>query len=140
MGETKGAVAAAVLMFVLELGLLGAAGFWAMTVFGTVWAGVIAVVAVAAAWGLLLSPKAVLRPAWPWHAVAGHLAFLLGGIVLVVGGQSVLGWVYLGLVALSAVLNVLHRDGLARQSAADRETRTTPAQQRPRPTGRRAAR
>lgn len=138
-----GAATQAVLMFLLELGLFGAAGFWALSVFDSAGAAVLAVIVVAAAWGLVLSPKAPVRPPWPWHAVVGHLLFLLGAIVLFMGGWPALGWAYLTLVFVSAALTVRFRDRLATDSArARRERHAGRAATGPRsarPTGRRAA-
>ncbi|MDI3329995.1 MAG: YrdB family protein [Micrococcus sp.] len=138
-----GAATQAILMFLLELGLFGAAGFWALSVFGGPWAAVLAVIVVAAAWGLVLSPKAPVRPPWPWHAVLGHVLFLLGAVVLFVGGWPVLGAAYLTLILVSAALTVRFRDRLALDSARARQERredTESSSVRPaRPTGRRAA-
>lgn len=139
MPESTGPALSAVLMFLLELGLLGAAGFWALTAFSSPWAAVVAVVVVAAVWGLVLSPKAPARPPWPWHAVAGHALFLLGAVVLFVVGQPVLGGIYLGLIVLSLVLTVLYRDRLAQESGRARWERHPGRDGAPRPTGRRAA-
>ena len=139
MPESTGSALSAVLMFLLELGLLGAAGFWALTVFSSPWAAVVAVVVVAAVWGLVLSPKAPARPSWPWHAVAGHALFVLGAVVLFVVGQPVLGGIYLALIVLSLVLTVLYRDRLEQESRTAREERRAARGGAVRPTGRRAA-
>lgn len=133
----------ALLMFLLELGLFGAAGFWALSVFDSPWAAVLAVIVVAAAWGLVLSPKAPARPPWPWHTMAGHMLFLIGAVVLFVGGWPALGWAYLALILVSAALTVRFRQRLAIDSTRAREDRregSTVSGPRPvRPTGRRAA-
>ncbi len=137
MPASAGSALSAVLMFLLELGLLGAAGFWALSVFSSPWPAVIAVVVVAAVWGLVLSPKAPLRPGWPWHTVAGHALFVLGGLVLLWVGQPLIGGIYLALVAVSIVLTVVYRDRLGRESrAALEDRRGAPAGQS---TGRRVA-
>lgn len=139
MPASTGPALSAVLMFLLELGLLGAAGFWALTVFASPWAAVVAVVVVAAVWGLVLSPKAPARPRWPWHAVAGHVLFLLGAVVLFVVGQPLLGGIYLALIAVSTVLTVLYRGRLEQESQQAREERHEAADGAVRPTGRRVA-
>ncbi|NUL43709.1 YrdB family protein [Cellulosimicrobium funkei] len=132
MPDTAGPALHAVLLFLLELGLLGAAGFWALTVFSSPWAAVVAVIVVAAAWGLLLSPKAPVRPPWPWHAVAAHVLFVVGAVVLFAVGQPLLATVYLALILVSVALTVVYRDRVGR---AEEQVHTSTA-----PSGRRAAR
>lgn len=139
MPDSAGPALSAVLMFLLELGLLGSAGFWALTVFSSPWAAVAAVVVVAAVWGLVLSPKAPARPGWPWHTVAGHVLFLLGAVVLFVVSQPVLGGIYLALIVLSLVLTVLYRERLGQESRQARQERHGARAETARPTGRRAA-
>lgn len=139
MPDSTGPALSAVLMFLLELGLLGAAGFWALTVSSSPWAAVVAVVLVAAVWGLVLSPKAPARPRWPWHTVAGHLLFVLGAVVLFVVSQPLLGGIYVALIALSLVLTVLYRGRLEQESQRVRDERHAARGTTARPTGRRAA-
>ncbi|MGM7670113.1 DUF2568 domain-containing protein [Microbacterium sp. A93] len=139
MPATTGPALTAVLMFLLELGLLGAAGFWGLTAFSSPWAAVVAVVLVAAVWGLVLSPKAPARPRWPWHAVAGHVLFLLGAVVLFAVGQPLLGGIYLVLIAVSVVLTVLYRDRLESESNKAQDERRQARDGAVRPSGRRAA-
>ncbi|QCU78452.1 DUF2568 domain-containing protein [Citricoccus sp. SGAir0253] len=116
----SGTAIQAVLSFLLELGLFGAAGLWALAAVGSPWAAVLAVVVVAAAWGLLLSPKAPARPPWPWHAVAGHVLFLAAALVLLAVGHPALGWTVLVLALVSAALVVRFRTDLAAESARAR--------------------
>lgn len=131
MPDTAGPALHAVLLFLLELGLLGAAGFWALTVFSSPWAAVVAVIVVAAGWGLLLSPKAPARPPWPWHAVAAHVLFVLGAVVLFGVGQPLIATVYLALILASVALTVVYRDRVSRVPERIRESAA--------PSGRRSA-
>ena len=131
MPVTAGPALHAVLLFLLELGLLGAAGFWALTLFSSPWAAVVAVIVVAAAWGLLLSPKAPARPPWPWHAVAAHVLFVLGAVVLFAVGQPWIAAVYLALILVSVALTIVYRDRAGRAMEPVRESAA--------PSGRRAA-
>ncbi|GAA1118219.1 DUF2568 domain-containing protein [Citricoccus alkalitolerans] len=131
MPDTAGPALHAVLLFLLELGLLGAAGFWALTVFSSPWAAVVAVIVVAAGWGLLLSLKAPARPPWPWHAVAAHVLFVLGAVVLFAVGQPLIAAVYLALILVSVALTVVHRDRVGRAAERSHESAV--------PSGRRAA-
>ncbi|REE02631.1 DUF2568 domain-containing protein [Citricoccus nitrophenolicus] len=131
MPDTAGPALHAVLLFLLELGLLGAAGFWALTVFSSPWAAVVAVIVVAAGWGLLLSPKAPARPPWPWHAVAAHVLFILGAVVLFAVGQPLIAAVYLALILVSVALTVVYRDRVGRAVEQIHESAA--------PSGRRAA-
>ncbi|MFB9074085.1 DUF2568 domain-containing protein [Citricoccus parietis] len=99
--------------------------------FSSPWAAVVAVIVVAAGWGLLLSPKAPARPPWPWHAVAAHVLFVLGAVVLFAVGQPLIAAVYLALILVSVALTVVYRDRMGPATERIRESAA--------PSGRRAA-
>lgn len=89
--------------FLLELGALVAVGYWGAATWPglaglAVGAGV--ALALAAAWGAFVSPKAPRRLPDPWRLGAELLAFGLATAAFVATGQSLAAAVYASVVVL----------------------------------------
>jgi hypothetical protein len=98
--------------FMLELGALVAVGYWgAGTYPGVVGlaVGAGAALALAAAWGAFVSPKAPWRLPDPWRLAAELVAFALATVALAVGGQALLAVGY-AVVAVADEAILLARD------------------------------
>lgn len=141
----------ATVSFILEVGLLVAAGFTAMTFLP--WPPVLAILVVVipllAIWALALSPKAKVRWRLRTRVILIHLAYLIGSYALWLsiahtGATQYLFWpaIMLGLSAVSIVL-VLSTRGRVVPHPRPLPGGPAPVQAeelRERPRGRRAAR
>ncbi|MFR9776489.1 YrdB family protein [Micromonospora sp. MS34] len=102
----KGALLA--LIFLLELAMLAAAGWWGFTL-DAGWsvrllAGLGAPLLIAVVWGVFCSPKAgVVLPA-PAKLAVQAACFVTGGLLLALAGQPVPGAVLVALWALDKAL------------------------------------
>ncbi|WP_309082052.1 DUF2568 domain-containing protein [Zhihengliuella sp.] len=132
--------------FVLEVAFVCSVILWAIDVPGlsplvaTLAAGIPALVVTA----VFLSAQSKWRLLWPLRGVVAHLLYLGGAIVLIVLGYLTLGWIFVLLVLLSAVLNWRLRRGFAAQDADIAASRSRARERRQArrtgATGRRAAR
>ncbi|SCG65607.1 YrdB family protein [Micromonospora humi] len=83
------------LIFLLELALLTAAGFWGFTL-DAGWpvrllAGLGAPLALAVAWGLFCSPRAAVALPAPAKLAVQAACFLVGGVLLALAGHPLPG-------------------------------------------------
>ena len=99
------------LRFLLELGLLAALAAWGFGLGGAlgVVAGLAAPVAAAAAWGLLIAPKAPNRLVDPWRLLVEIVLFGLAVVALAAAGYVNLAAVLAVAVVLSEALSVVWR-------------------------------
>lgn len=101
--ETPLAAVAVGVRFLLELGALAAVGYWGAStrpgLFGLA-VGAAGVLALAAAWGAFVSPKAPRRLSDPWRLLAELLAFGVATGALLASGLPTLAAGY-AIVALA---------------------------------------
>ncbi|MFG1677144.1 YrdB family protein [Micromonospora sp. NPDC049282] len=95
-------------IFLLELALLAAVGFWGFTL-DVGWpvrllAGLGAPLALAVAWGAFCSPRAAVPLPAPAKLGVQAACFLTGGVLLVLAGHPVLGVVLVALWAVDKAL------------------------------------
>ncbi|MFB0833278.1 YrdB family protein [Arthrobacter halodurans] len=133
--------AAAVLAFVLEVGLLCAAGLWAIEFLPLPPFAAAAAVALPLLvfWGLFMAPRARLRIRWPAHPFVAHGLFATGAVLLHLVDRPVPGWIMLCLTLLSGYLAWRHRRAPRAHGAGAMRHRPDAPEGR-RPSGRRAAR
>ena len=80
-------------IFLLELDLLGSAGYWGFTL-GTGWpvrllAGLGTPLVIAVVWGLFCSPRATVTLPDPAKLAVQAACFLTGGVLLTLAGHTV---------------------------------------------------
>ncbi len=97
--------------FLLELALLAIFGIFGYQLVSEssllilkVFAGILAVVAIAVLWGILFAPKALHRLSMPWLLIGKILVFGAGGIMLVSLQRSGLAIGFLIMVILNLAL------------------------------------
>ncbi len=98
-------LAALALRFALELGALAAMGWWGWRMGGPLLA-VALVVAVAAAWGALLSPRAAWPLPWPVRALLEAAVWVAAVGALVGLGAAGLAAAFSGVLAVDLVVLV----------------------------------
>lgn len=143
----------AAVSFTLEVGLLVAAGFAALTFlnFAPIVSALIIVIPLLLLWSLLLSPKAVVKLRLRTRLVLIHLVYVIGAYVLWLsiahtGYTQYLFWpaVMLGLTVLSVVLIFLSKGRVVPHPRAERKAEAESRKARnltaAKPSGRRAAR
>ena len=104
-------IANLVLRFLLELGALGAAGYWGATVPGgrpiKTALAIGAPVAVALVWGVFISPKALIPTGRYGRAILGFVVFSLAALALAARDRTPIAVVYWAVAFVSSVLLLL---------------------------------